>query len=147
MIETPPIPEMGDGAEAPFWEALKHGRLDVQHCRTCNSWLFPIRVRCGGCGAQPAWRTVSGRGRIWSFTRVYPPVLPAFAPFAPYPVVLVELDEQPGLRLVGNLVEQADDPINGVEADRISIGAPVEMLVRDLGGTPWPAWRLTEPAR
>lgn len=142
MIETMPLPEMAGGVEAPFWDALRRGRLVVQHCAACDRWMFPTRVRCAGCGARPEWRPVSGRGRVWSFTRVHPPVLPAFAPFTPYPVLLVELEEQPGLRMVGNLLEGAGGRIDAVPPERIAIGAPVAVTIRDLGGVPWPAWRL-----
>ncbi|HEY4548514.1 MAG TPA: OB-fold domain-containing protein [Pedomonas sp.] len=142
MIDTIPIPDTSEPTEAPFWTALGQGRLVIQHCSACRSWLFPMRLRCPSCGQTPEWQAVSGRGRIWSFTRVHPPVLPAFAALAPYPVVVVELEEQQGLRLVGNLVEKADDPINVVAPDRITIGAPVEAVIRKIDGVPWPAWRI-----
>ena len=142
MIETIPLPDTSGPIEAPFWAALEEGRLVVQHCRACRSWMFPTRIRCASCGQPPEWKPVSGRGSIWSFTRVHPPVLPAFAAFAPYPVVVVELEEQQGLRLVGNLVDKADDPINAVAADRIDIGMPVEAVIRRINVVPWPAWRI-----
>ena len=143
MIEDSLQPEMSDGVEAPFWAALKRGQLTVQHCAQCQVWMFPTRVRCSGCGEPPVWQPVSGKGRIWSYTRVHPPVLPAFAPFTPYPVVIVELDEQPGIRMVGNLANCASDPINFVKGD-IVIGTRVEALIRDLGDASWPAWRVIE---
>lgn len=142
MIETIPVPDTSNAVEAPFWEALGEGRLVIQHCHACGVWMFPTRIRCASCGQRPVWKPVSGRGHIWSFTRVHPPVLPAFAALAPYPVVVVELEEQRGLRLVGNLVDTADDPINAVPPERVAIGAPVEAVVRQINGTPWPAWRI-----
>lgn len=141
MIESAPLPEMSEGVEAPFWTGLKNGQLMVQRCAPCNAWMFPTRVRCATCGAAPLWQPVSGRGRIWSFTRVHPPVLPAFSLFTPYPVVVVELDEQPDIRMIGNLIDRASDPIDAIKGD-IVIGAPVEVVIRDLGGTPWPGWRI-----
>lgn len=143
MIETAPLPDTTNAVEAPFWAALAQGWLVVQHCAPCDEWMFPARVRCAGCGCYPEWTRVSGRGRIWSFTWVHGPVLPAFAPYAPYPVAVIELDEQPGLRMVGNLVLDANSPINAAERQGIRIDAPVELVVRDLGGAPWPGWRIT----
>lgn len=143
MIETAPLPDMTGTVEAPFWAALAQGQLVVQHCAPCGEWMFPTRVRCAGCGGVPEWKPVSGRGRIWSFTWVHPPVLPVFAPYAPYPVVVIELAEQPGLRMVGNLVAEATSPINAVQRQDVVIGAPVELVVRDLGGAPWPGWRIS----
>ena len=145
MIENAPLPATDNPTEAPFWSALAEGVLKIQHCDGCGIWLFPTRVRCGSCGSRPVWKTVSSKGRIWSFTRVHPPVLPAFAPFAPYPVAVVELDEQPGLRMVGNLLFSAGDAINAVPAERIRIGLRVEAVIRELGdGVNWPAWRLID---
>lgn len=142
MIEQAPLPAMSENIEAPFWAGLVEGVLRIQHCAACREWLFPPRVRCGQCGRVPQWRPSSGRGVIWSHTVVHPPVLPAFAAFTPYPVVVVELEEQRGLRLVGNLLAADGAAINSVPPERIRIGAPVTMIVRDLGGVPWPAWRL-----
>ncbi len=143
MIDDAPLPDTGNPLEAPFWAALARGELKIQHCDGCGIWLFPTRIRCGTCGEPPVWKTVSGRGRIWSFTLVHPPVLPAFAPYAPYPVVVVELEEQQGLRMVGNLLFAPGDAINVVPVEKIRIGLPVMAVSRDIGeGVHWPAWRL-----
>lgn len=144
MIETIPTPDTSNPIEAPFWTALGKGQFVIQHCRTCQCWMFPTRIRCAACGRTPEWTPVSGRGTIWSFTRVHPPVLPAFAALTPYPVVVVELEEQRGLRLVGNVVENPDSPINAVPPERIFIGAPVTAVIRQINGVPWPAWRLDD---
>ena len=57
---------------------------------------------------------VSGRGTIYSFVIVHRPVLPAFQARLPLPVILVELEDHPNIRMVGNLVA---DP-----GDRLQIG-------------------------
>jgi uncharacterized OB-fold protein len=68
----------------------------------------------------------------------HPPVLPAFQERVPYVVVLVELDEDPSLRLVGNLLD--------CPAEKIRIGSPVRVAFEDLGdGIVLPQWRLAEP--
>jgi uncharacterized OB-fold protein len=69
---------------------------------------------------------MSGRGTIWSFVVAHPPLLPGYAELAPYNVVVVALEEDPALRLVGNLVTSADGPIN--ELLEIAIGAPVRVV-------------------
>ena len=51
---------------------------------------------------------MSGTGTVWSFVVPHPPLLPAYAELAPYNVVVVELDEDPTIRMVGNLVDGAD---------------------------------------
>jgi uncharacterized OB-fold protein len=65
---------------------------------------------CPHCqSTEREWRAVSGMGTIWSYVVAHPPLLPAYAPFAPFPVITVTLDEDPQLRLVGNLVTGPGD--------------------------------------
>lgn len=72
-----------------------------------------------------------------------PPVLPAFAPYAPYPVVLVELEEAVGLRLVGQVVRAPGAPLNALPAQALAIGAPVTASIEMLADQVyWPRWVL-----
>ena len=71
---------------------------------------------------EVTWPVMSGRGTIWSFTVPHPPLLPAYAALAPYNVVVVELDEDPTLRVVGNLVASPDGAINEIDPATIEIG-------------------------
>jgi uncharacterized OB-fold protein len=77
---------------------------------------------------EVTWSPVSGRGTIWSFVVPHPPLLPAYAELAPYNVVVVALDEDPTLRLVGNLVTSAEGAINEIDPATIAIGAPVRVV-------------------
>ena len=84
---------------------------------------------CPACqSTERSWRTVSGRGTIWSFVVVHPPVLPAYAPYTPFPVITVTLAEKPSLRMVGNLVTGPGGDINGVDPATIEIGEPVRVV-------------------
>jgi uncharacterized OB-fold protein len=143
MIPSIPLPATDDPLEQPFWQGLAAGELRAQHCDACGHWYFPPRRRCAGCARALRWLAVSGRGRIWSFTAVHPPVLPAFNAYAPYAVVLVELEEAAGLRLVGNVVRADGDAINSVPIAALAIGLPVQALIKPLAeGIHWPQWRL-----
>ena len=71
---------------------------------------------------------MSGRGTIWSFVVPHPPLLEAYQAVAQYNVIVVSLDEDPGIRLVGNLVASEDGPINEVDAAGIRIGEPVRAV-------------------
>jgi uncharacterized OB-fold protein len=71
---------------------------------------------------------MSGHGTVWSFIVAHPPLLPAYAAVAPYNVVVVTLDEDPTLRMVGNLVTSADGGIDEVDPTTIEIGAPVQVV-------------------
>jgi uncharacterized OB-fold protein len=83
---------------------------------------------------------MSGRGRVWSFVVPHPPLLPAFMAVAPYNVVVVELEEDPLLRLVGNLVEAPGAPINSVDPSTIRIGEPVRVAFQQVGDVALPVW-------
>ena len=59
-------------------------------------------------------------------------MLPAFQPLAPYNVVVVALDEDPMLRLVGNLLASPDGAINEVDPATIRIGEPVQVVFQQV---------------
>jgi uncharacterized OB-fold protein len=71
---------------------------------------------------------MSGKGTIYSYVVPHPPLLPQFHDLAPYNVILVTLDEDPTIRLIGNLVSQAGDPINAIDPGSIEIGAAVQVV-------------------
>lgn len=121
------LPDLDDDSTG-FWESCARGELRVQRCRSCSHWQFPPRQMCPRCRSfELEWEPVSGFGRIWSFVVVHPPLLPAYAELAPYNVVVVELDEDPDLRMVGNLVDAQGAPINSVDPHAIEIGEPVRV--------------------
>jgi uncharacterized OB-fold protein len=117
---------------APFWEYAARGELRVQACAGCGELRFPPRPCCPHCQSFEAeWRRVSGRGRVWSYVVPHPPLLPGYAGLAPYNVVVVELDEAPRVRLVGNLVAGPGEPVNSFPTDRLRIGARVRAVFDD----------------
>ena len=134
MSVSRPLPDP-DADSAPFWEAARRGELRVQRCAECGARRHPPRPMCPRCRCMRGeWERLSGRGRIYSFVVCHAPVLPAFQERVPYAVVLVELAEDPGLRLVGNLLDA------GPEALRI--GQPVQVVFEDVGeDVVLPQWR------
>lgn len=121
----PPINE----ETAPFWEGARRGELRVQSCPDTGRLIFPPRATSPwGDHRAPEWVTVSGRGTIWSVVVPHPPLLPQFAEVAPYNVVLVELEEDPTVRLIGNLVSRPGGSIGELPADQIEIGAAVRAV-------------------
>ena len=122
------LPAIGEN-EAPFFEAARSGELRIQRCDGCKRLRHPPRPMCPWChGSKSAWALMSGRGTIWSFVVPHPPLLPQFLDLAPYNVIVVTLAEDPKIRLVGNLVNQAADPINAVDPSTIRIGDEVEVV-------------------
>jgi uncharacterized OB-fold protein len=86
---------------------------------------------------------MSGRGTIWSFIVPHPPLLPAYQELAPYNVIVVALDEDPTLRMVGNLVATPDGPINEVDPATIRIGDPVRVVFQRVEDVVLPRWMKT----
>jgi uncharacterized OB-fold protein len=89
---------------------------------------------CPACHSiESTWDAMTGTGVIWSFVIPHPPLLPAFNDLAPYPVVLVALDEDPKIRLVGNLVAADGGAINEIDPATIEIGRSVRASFRPVG--------------
>jgi hypothetical protein len=55
-------------------------------------------------------------------------------------VVVVALEENPTIRMVGNLVEDADGPINAVDPATIEIGEPVRVVFARVEDVSLPRW-------
>jgi uncharacterized OB-fold protein len=128
MIEGAPLPLL-DEDSAPFWEAALRGELVIQACSSCGALRHPPRPMCPRCRSLDSqWRPMSGNATVWSYVVPHPPLLPAFMPVAPYNVCIVALDEDPLIRLVGNLVAGDGAPINSVDPATIEIGAPVRVV-------------------
>lgn len=102
----------------PYFEAARQGRLVLRRCSECNLLRFPPGAACPWCNALASeWSEVIGSGTIYSYEIVTQAIQPGFADWTPYPVVLVELDEQrgvptpdEGLRLIGNLLTEDFQP-------------------------------------
>ena len=133
-----------DEDSGPFWEAARRGELVMQGCGTCGRVRFPPRPMCPHCQSlDVTWSPMSGRGTIWSFVVPHPPLLPAYAELAPYNVVVVALDEEPTIRLVGNLVESEEGEINEVDPATIEIGQPVRAVFQRINeDVALPRWVL-----
>lgn len=132
MELRPPIGE----ENAAFWEGARAGELRVQRCVDTGRLIFPPRLRSPhGARREPEWVAVSGRGTIWSFAIPHPPLLPGFDTLAPYNVILVALEEDPTIRMVGNLVPQVGAPINALAPETIEIGAAVRVVFEPVDET------------
>lgn len=118
-----------DEDSSPFWEGCAAGELRIQTCTSCGRLRFPPRPVCPWCrSTECRWRVVSGRGTVWSHVVVHPPLLPAYAEQAPYNVVVVALDEDPTIRLVGNVVGAPGDRLDAIDPHSVAIGDPVEVV-------------------
>ena len=133
MIKGAPLPAVTEDS-AGFWEGTAAGELRIQRCSNCGRLRFPPRPMCPYCNSlDNTWDAMSGKGRIWSFVVPHPPLLPAFMEVAPYNVVVVEIDEDPAIRLVGNLLASAGGAINEIDPATIEIGEAVQVVFQDAG--------------
>ena len=104
-------------SSTPFWDGVKEGKLLLQKCKSCGSFLNPPRPMCPNCQSiEQEWVQSSGKGKVYSWVTYQESPHPAFK--APYSVVLVELEE--GVRLVTNMID--------TKPDDIQIDMPVEVM-------------------
>lgn len=88
----------------PFWNGLREHQVRLQQCGDCDHWIFFPRSHCPSCGSRRlGWKSVSGLGRLYTYTVARVPTLPEFSDELPQLLAVVELDEGPHLNttLVG----------------------------------------------
>ena len=117
-----------------FWDAAKERKLAIQRCDDCEYYIHWPQVRCPRCQSERlSSAEVSGRGKVYSFCVVHHVFSPIFADAVPYSLAIVELDEQPGLRMLTNIVDCPNEAL--------SIGMPVEVTFEDGDGRTLPQFR------
>jgi uncharacterized protein len=122
---VPPQP-VPSARTAFFWQGVDEGQLRILRCEDCGWYVHyprPICTRCQGARLSPS--PVSGRGALYAYTTVMQAFHPYFVDKLPYVLAVVELDEQPGLRLTTNLVDH-----DGVD---LRVGLRVEVVFREVG--------------
>jgi uncharacterized OB-fold protein len=111
-------PEL-DELTIPFWTSGRDGVLRIQRCERCRRWVHPPRPRCPSClAADLDFEGTSGQATVWSYTinrQAWSDDV-----IVPYGIAIVELPEQPGLRLTTRIVD--------VPVEDIRIGLPVRVV-------------------
>jgi uncharacterized OB-fold protein len=111
----------------PFWDGCKAHELRLQHCGTCNAYIFYPRIFCPTClSDQLEWRTLSGKGTLLTYVLSARPA-PGFENELPYAIAIVQLAEGP--HLMSNIVNTALTPEN------LPAGLPVEVVFEDVNET------------
>lgn len=122
-LDQPPHPSPDPDTEG-YWEATVAGGLSLARCLGCREWHHPPFERCPTCGGAIAFERVDGSGTVFSLVLVHQPTVPGYLRDLPYAVALVELDEQPGLRI----------PVRAPRTHPVAIGDRVELELVDLPG-------------
>jgi uncharacterized OB-fold protein len=117
-----------------FWTGGAQGELRLLCCALCKHLIHPPAPVCPQCLSRKLEiATLSGRGIVHTYTVNHQPWYPGMA--TPFVIAIVELVEQPGLRLTTNLV---NCPI-----EQVKIGMPVRVVFENHD----PVWiPLFEPA-
>ena len=130
---TKPAPEPDD-VTAFYWQGAAEGALLVLRCAECGFFSHPPDVACQRCASTALAPTpVAGTGTVYSFTIVRQAFDPAFLAEVPYLIALIELDEQPGLLLLANVVD--------TDIETVEIGDRVEVTFEPRDGQPVPQFR------
>ena len=130
------IPE-NDTEFLGYFEHTRQNELVVKQCSACQLLRWPPGSACPWCTSTAwTWHEVSGKGTIYSYEIIVHAIQAGFRAIAPYPVVVVELDEQrgkptahEGIRMVTNLVDADFNP----EAEaNVAIGKRVRVVFQKI---------------
>ncbi len=101
-----------------FWTGGARGELRFWRCQSCGFYIHPPQPLCPRCHSKNMQtESVSGRATLATYTVNHQPWMPG--PDLPFVVAIVEISEQPSVRLTTNLVNCAPDDVR--------IGMPVQV--------------------
>ena len=110
----------------PFWEGSAQGQLVIQSCNACGHLQHAPEPVCSAClSFDLGSAAVSGKGTVYTYCIATQAFHPWFADKLPFVIAVVELDEQPGLKMITNIVD--------VDPDSVSVGDRVEVTFSPLG--------------
>ncbi len=119
-----------------FYLGWLERELRLNRCADCARWHHPPRPMCPACWSWNVEPTpVRGRGTVHLRMLLHqgPPAPGVDYTQGPHPVVVVELEEQPGLRYTSTIV--------GCSAAEVRIGMPVELTWIERHGAPFPVFQ------
>lgn len=115
-----PLPELDWETIAPFWRAAARHELVLPRCTDCERFVWYPADACPRCATPgPVWTRVSGHGRLFSWAVVERALHAPFRDRVPYVTGLVEIDEDPAVRLVTTIVD--------VPVDALQVGMALEV--------------------
>jgi uncharacterized OB-fold protein len=127
-----PLPQILDPYSREYFESWAQQRLVVQRCVDCGHWQHYPRALCERCGGTPEFQEQEAVGAVYTYTIIRQMGVEPFRSEAPYPVVMVELEN--GVKIMGTLTD--------CEIEDVRIGMLVEGYALVLGdGIGIPYWR------
>jgi uncharacterized OB-fold protein len=127
----------------------------LQQCQDCHLLRYPPTTACPWCASPNSrWTRVEGKGAVHSYAEVHHAIQPQFKPFAPYLILLVDLDTQKGkpteheaLRVAGNLATPDGKLAPPEMVRQVGIGARLRMVFSDVAPRlSLPQWTIDETA-
>jgi len=101
-----------------FWTSGADGVLRFLQCSDCKNYIHPPSPVCDKClSMKQEVVAVSGRAQLAAVTVNHQMWMPMFEP--PYVIGIVEIEEQPSVRLMTNIIE--------CEESELAIGMPLEV--------------------
>jgi uncharacterized OB-fold protein len=130
LIRRFPSPFLDHDTEH-YFRGLLHHRLLIDRCADCRTWHLPPGPICPHCRSKRVIpEEVSGRGTIYMATISHQG--PGIDPAHPRAVVVIELEEQVGLR-IGSTLTNCD-------LIDVRVGTPVRLRWETRDGSPYPAF-------
>ena len=121
-----------------FWTSGADGRLRFLRCQTCRDYVHPPTPICPHCLTKTlAPEPVSGRATVASYTINVQPWIPGFDP--PYVIAIVEMEEDPSVRLTTNIV--------GCAPDDVHIAMPVQVTFEQYDDVWLPLFQPAQPVQ
>ncbi len=129
-----------------FWEAATRGKVVVQLCSACKVVRSFPRIMCAECGCMDhEWKETSGRATLYSWTVLRREFHPLYKEL-PYVVAIAELDDEPTVHLVGNIVglprDIRADPARCTEA--LPLGLPLVTVFERYGDVVLPQFKIAD---
>jgi hypothetical protein len=132
LAERYPTVLIDDDNKAQLKGYLDH-RLLINRCLECGYWINPPRPMCPKCWSDRVEpQEVSGLGRVQWFTLLHHGG-PGADPARPFAAVVVELADQPNLRMESTVI--------GCAPGDIACDMAVEVTWQDVNGAPLPVFR------
>jgi uncharacterized protein len=135
----PRAPDLSSEVARGFWSAAAERRFALPQCAGCGRlrwYLQPVCPRCYTAAWQ--WRTLSGRGLVYTFTVVHRAFDPGFGGEVPYISALVVPDEDQDVRFVTRLI--------GIDTGEARVGMSVKVQFVEEGDVRMPLFGPAEPS-
>ncbi|MXP24156.1 hypothetical protein GIY30_22730 [Gordonia sp. HNM0687] len=120
-----------------FWAGANEHKLKIQRCSETLNYIYPPDTVSPWTRRETLeYVEVSGRATLYSYAGLSQAFHAGFADHLPYVIALVELEEQPGLRMITNIV--------GTPLEELSIGLPLIVDFDDRGEQTVPVFRVSK---